>query len=150
MPHKPNAVPPPAATPPLSAPLPAHPWPPALLAPGVDPKAPKTANKVYDTVVAGMLTGAQHRFETLLFTENAYPDLDTQIRWSIECWETVCAESQRYFELSKEMRNSVCAALYSTNPAHQTLSTYRSREGARTAEAPSSLVSVRLSKHCST
>jgi len=91
--------------------LPAHPWPPAPLAPGVDPKAPRTANKVYDSVVAGMLTEAQHRFECLLFVEDAYPSIDMQIRWSIECWEMVCSESRRYFELSKEMMNLVCDTL---------------------------------------
>lgn len=106
-------------TPPLSAKLPAHPWPPAPLAPGVDPKTPKTANKVYDNIVATMLNEAQHKFECRLFVENAYPNLDTQIRWSIECWEAICAESQRYFELSKEMRNLVRDALL-----HSTGSTY--------------------------
>ena len=57
-----------------------------------------------------MLTDAQHRFECLLFVEDAYPAIDTQIRWSIECWESVCVESQRYFDLSKEMMNLVCNA----------------------------------------
>ena len=92
---------------PLSARLPAHPWPPAPLAPGVDAKTPKTANKVFDNVVANMLNEAQHKFECLLFVNNAYPGLDKQIKWSIECWEAICAESQNYFELSKEMRNLV-------------------------------------------
>ena len=87
--------------------LPAHPWPPAPLTPGVDSKAPKTANKVYEPAVANMLNEAQHDFECLLFVENAYPDFDAQIRWSIESWEAICVKSQHYFELSKEMRNLV-------------------------------------------
>lgn len=87
--------------------LPAHPWQPAPLAPGADPKAPRTANKAYNNVVAGMLTDAQHRFESLLFVEDAYPGIDKQIRWSIECWDAVCSESQNYFELSKEMMSLV-------------------------------------------
>jgi hypothetical protein len=73
----------------------------------VDPKTSRTANKVYDNVVANMLNEAQHKFERLLFVENAYPNLDTQIRWSIQCWEEVCVASQRYFELTKEMRSLV-------------------------------------------
>jgi len=85
----------------------AYPWPPALLVPGVDPKAPKNANKVYENLAATMLNKAQHKFESLLFVENTYPGHDTQIRWLIECWEAVCTESQCYFELSKEMRNLV-------------------------------------------
>jgi hypothetical protein len=87
--------------------LPAHPWKPAPLAPGVDPKVPKTANRVYDSVVAGMLTDAQHRFECLLFVENAYPDISIQIRWSFESWEEVCSKYKNFFELSKEMMNLV-------------------------------------------
>jgi hypothetical protein len=90
-----------------SATLPDRPWLTAPLAPGVDPKAPRTANKVYDPVVAGMLTEAQHRFECLLFVEDAYPAIDRQIRWSISCWETVCLDMGRYFELSKEMMTLV-------------------------------------------
>lgn len=93
--------------------LQAHPWPPAPLAPGVDQKAPRTVNKVYDSVVAGMLTEAQHGFECLLFVEDAYPGIDTQIWWSIECWEMVYVGSQHYFKLSKEMmslvRDTLCA-----------------------------------------
>ena len=68
-------------------------------------------NKVYNSVVAGMLTEAQHGFECLLFVEDAYPGIDTQIRWLIECWETVCMGSQRYFELSREMMSLVCDML---------------------------------------
>jgi len=96
-----------APPPPKPMVLPPHPWQPAPLAPGVDPKAPRTANKVFDSVVAGMLTKAQHRFECLLFVEDAYPTIDVQIQWSIKCWETVCSGSQRYFELSKEMMSLV-------------------------------------------
>ena len=95
--------------------LPAHPWPPAPLAPGVDAKTPKTANRVYESIVTTMLNEAQHKFECLLFVENAYPNLDTQIKWSIGCWENVCAESDRYFELSKEMRGLVRNASRSTS-----------------------------------
>ena len=86
---------------------PPHPWPPAPLAPGVDPKSPRTANKAYDTVVAVMLTEAQHKFECLLFVEDAYPGIDTQIRWSFTCWEAICVDTKRYYELSKEMMNLV-------------------------------------------
>jgi len=57
-----------------------------------------------------MLTKAQHSFECLLFVEDAYPAIGTQIRWSMECWESVCTESQCYFELSKEMMNLVRTA----------------------------------------
>ena len=96
-----NTLPPPSTT------SPARPWPTAPLAPGVDSKTPKTANKVYDNMVATMLNEVQHKFECFLFVKNAYPDLDTQIGWSTECWETICTDSQCYFELSKEMRNLV-------------------------------------------
>lgn len=86
---------------------PAHPWPTAPLAPGVDSRTAKTANKAYDTVTANMLNEAQHRFETKLFIENAYPDLETQVRWSMECWESACGEYKTYYELSKDMRSLV-------------------------------------------
>ena len=88
--------------------LPPRPWPPAPLAPGVDAKAPKLVNRAYSIVVAGMLTEAQHRFECLVFVEDAYPDLNTQIWWAFECWEAVCSKSKTYFELSKEMMSLVC------------------------------------------
>ena len=91
-----------------SAMVPARPWPPAPLAPGVDPKAPRTANKVFDAVVARMLTSAQHEFECLLVVEDAYPGIDTQIRWSMECWEIVCSDTKCYYELSREMMSLVC------------------------------------------
>jgi hypothetical protein len=74
---------------------------------GVDPKAPRTANKVYSSLVAGMLTEAQHKFEYLILTENAYPNVNTQVRWSIECWEQVCKNSGNYFNLGKDMMNLV-------------------------------------------
>lgn len=89
--------------------LPPLPWPPAPFAPGVDPAAPKTANRAYDTVVARMLAEAEHRFECLLFTENAYPDIDKQIQWSMECWEAVCIKFKRYYDLSREMMNLIKA-----------------------------------------
>ena len=72
--------------------LPPHPWPPAPLAPGVDARSPKLANRAYDSVVSGMLVEAQHKYECLVFTEGAYPDLHTQIRWSFECWEAICSK----------------------------------------------------------
>ena len=87
--------------------LPDHPWPPAPLAPGVDPKAPKTANRMYSSIVAGMLTESQHRFECHIFVDDAYPDLGTQIQWSFHCWELVCVKSKNFFELTKEMMNLV-------------------------------------------
>ena len=93
---------------PPSPAMPAHPWDPAPFAPGVDSKTPKNANKVYDTAVASMLNEAEHQFECLLFVENAYPNLDTQIMWSSKCWENTCIDSRKFFELSKEMRNLVC------------------------------------------
>ena len=92
--------------------LPTCPWPHAPLAPGMDPKAPRTANKVYNSAVVGMLTEAQHKFECLLFIKDAYPSIDTQVRWLSECWEMVCVESKHYFKLSKEMRNLVCNTLH--------------------------------------
>jgi|SRR5882757_5067045 len=95
----------------LAPQAPPRPWPPAPLAPGVDPKTPRTANKVYDAVVAGMLSQAQHKFECLLFTEDAYPNIDVQIRWSLECWEAVCSGTRTYFELSKEMLSLVRPSL---------------------------------------
>jgi hypothetical protein len=103
----------------MSTTLPDHPWLPAPLAPGMDPKAPRTANKVYDAIVAGMLTEAQHRFECLLFIEDTYPGIDKQVRWSISCWEAVCLDTKHYFELSKEMMNLVCVHALSTQaPAY--------------------------------
>jgi hypothetical protein len=86
---------------------PPTPWPTAPFAPGVDPKAQRKANKAYDSVVSNMLTEAQHKFELLLFVEDAYPKIDVQIRWSTECWRAVCLESERYFHLSKDMMNLV-------------------------------------------
>ena len=115
---------------PTLATAPARPWMPAPLAAGVDPKTPRTANKVYSTAVAGMLNEAQHKFECLLFIEDAYPNIDTQIKWSIECWEEVCSDNRQYFELSKEMlslvRNKIISNL-------QTLNVCRSRRDAPTA-----------------
>ena len=128
----------------------AHPWPHAPLAPGTDPKAPRTANKVYDSVVVGMLTEAQHKFECLLFINNAYPNIDTQFRWSTKCWEMACVESERYFKLSKEMRNLVCNMLHSVNLVCQMLSPNRSKGGAPMVEVLSSSVFALLSTHCST
>lgn len=93
-------------SPPSSA-VPRHPWPPAPLAPGVDPKAPRTANRVYSSLVAGMLTEAQHKFECLVFIENAYPNIDMQIKWSIACWEQVCIDSKNYFNLGRDIMNLV-------------------------------------------
>jgi len=87
--------------------VPARPWPPAPFAPGVDSKAPKTANKVFSSIVARMLTEAQHKFECLLFVEDAYPGIDTQVKWSIQCWETICLSTECYYSLSKEMMNLV-------------------------------------------
>lgn len=130
--------------------LPTHPWPHAPLAPGMDPKAPRTANKVYNSAVAGMLTEAQHKFECLLFIEDAYPSIDTQVRWSSECWEMVCVESERYFELSKEMRNLVHNMLHSLNLVYRTLSPNRSKGDAPMAEVLSSSAFALLSMDCST
>lgn len=107
-PSQPNNPPPSSSAVPYKpVALPARPWPPAPLALGVDPKAPKTANKVYDSVVASMLTKSQHQFECLLFVKDAYPGIDTQIQWSIECWETVCSETRCCYALSKEMMSLV-------------------------------------------
>lgn len=92
--------------------LPPRPWPPAPLAPGTDPKTPKTANKFYDKTVAGMLTDAQHAFECLLFTKDAYPDLSIQVRWSLGCWEAVCKSTKTFYELSKDMLNLVRNCLF--------------------------------------
>lgn len=88
---------------------PPRPWPPAPFAPGVDHKKAKTANKDYDDIVARMLSTAEHDFESQISTEDPYPDLSTQIRWSIECWEGVCKEEDHYWELSNDMRNLVCS-----------------------------------------
>ena len=109
-----NPLPSPSHVNSLPPKLPPRPWPSAPLAPGVDPKAPRMANKVYDTIVAGMLTEAQHKFECLLFVEDAYPGIDTQIRWSLTCWEETCVDAKRYFELSREMMNLVsdCIAIH--------------------------------------
>ena len=87
--------------------VPAHPWPPAPLAPGVDAKAPRMANKVYSNIVSGMLTEAEHKFECLLFIENAYPDVGTQVNWSIKIWEEICIKSGNYYNLVKDMMNLV-------------------------------------------
>ena len=54
-----------------------------------------------------MLIEAQHRFEGLIFTEDAYPDLGTQIRWVFESWEGVCLKNKTYFDLLKAMMNLV-------------------------------------------
>ena len=111
----------PSGVTPLRSKLPPHPWPPAPLAPGVNPKAPKSANKVFETVVAAMLTEAQHKFECLLFVEDAYPGIDTQIRWSIECWEAICKGAGCFFELSKEMMSLVCIARCLVKPDFKVL-----------------------------
>ena len=92
---------------PSSATVPARPWPLAPLAPGVDATSPQRANKNFEITVAAMLKEAEHRFECRLFVDNAYPTLETQITWSIECWEEVCMETQNYFSLSKAMRGLV-------------------------------------------
>lgn len=55
-----------------------------------------------------MLADAQHAFECLLFTKDAYPDLNTQVQWSYGCWEAVCKSSNTYYELSRDMLNLVC------------------------------------------
>jgi hypothetical protein len=130
--------------------LPPHPWAPAPLAPGVDPKAYKIANKSYDTVISTMLKQAEHRFECFLFVDDAYPTVDTQIRWSTECWEDVCVQSSNYFELSNPMRMLV--SVTSPLPLQDTerLSTSRSREDARMAGAPSSNASAQVLQSCST
>lgn len=86
---------------------PPRPWPPAPFAPGVNDKKTKTANKEYDDVVARMLSTTEHDFENRIFTEDGYPDLNTQVRWSIECWEDVCREENHYYGLSNDMRNLV-------------------------------------------
>ena len=70
-------------------------------------KTPQTANKVFDPVVSRMLHEAQHRFECLIFVDNAYPTIDTQIGWSTECWEAACVDSRTFFDLSKAMRTLV-------------------------------------------
>ena len=145
-PSSPKAAPPPSQ---LTT-LPPHPWLPAPLAPGVDPKVPRTANRVYESVVASMLTEAQHKFECLLFVENAYPSIDTQIRWSIQCWEAVCATSQRYFELSKEMRNLVRDTLFTIGSVRRMLNTNRSKGDAPMAGVLSSNVFALSLKHHST
>ena len=138
---------------PLQSKTPPHPWPLAPLAPGVDPKAPRTANKVYDTVVARMLTEAQHKFECLLFIEDAYPSIDTQIRWSIECWEMICVGTGCYFELSKEMISLVritAQRRVEQDSKVLTQSIYRSSRDVPMAGASSSHVSVLILTHYST
>lgn len=92
---------------------PPRPWPPAPFAPGVNHKKTKTANKEYDDIVARMLSTAEHDFGNLISTMDAYPDLNTQTRWSIQCWEGVCREENHYYELSTDMRNLVCFPLES-------------------------------------
>ena len=87
---------------------PDRPWPAAPFAPGVDAKTPKTANRVYIDIVASMLTEAQHKFECLVCTENAYPDISTQFNWAYKCWEAVCLRTGAYYDLSKEMLCLVC------------------------------------------
>jgi hypothetical protein len=87
--------------------VPSRPWKPAPLALGVDPKAPRTANKVYSSIVSGMLTEVQHQFGCLLFVDNAYPNIDTQVNWSIKLWEKACIGSGNYYDLGKDMMNLV-------------------------------------------
>lgn len=116
--------------------LPPCPWPPAPLAPGTDATSPKLANRAYNSIVSGMLAEAQHKFKCLIFTEDTYLDIHTQIRWAFECWEAICSKNKTFFELSKEMMNLVCLCMPSPTVAdyyHE----YRSKGGAPMPEVQS-------------
>jgi len=109
------------------------------------------ANKDFEGVVAAMLGEAGQRFECLLFIDNTYPTLETQMKWSMECWEAVCLESQNYFDLSKTMMRLVSDPPPLSRPVPATETCHnRLRTGAHMVGGLFSNVSIQCLMTCLT
>ncbi|KAM6488881.1 hypothetical protein JOM56_015658 [Amanita muscaria] len=57
----------------------------------------------YDEGVEKMLLNAMHEFACLIFTANAFPDDETQIKWARAVWKNACDKVDSHYELSHRM-----------------------------------------------